>query len=288
MKRTFASAIAACVVHVLGMLTVACGIWWMTLGAAGPNVAGAVFTGQVAGTPWLWIALHLGLSAVVWGCVWFAVGRLRKRERPARVIKLQSGTALTEFLIILVPFLLLTSGLAQLAILNTAGLLADVASYNATRAVWVWEPRPDSTPSLVQVKARTAAAMALAPSAPADFVTDEAPAVRELAKELGGSSSYTGGTNATHYEMFYNVAYDTGGFSERITKKLYFAYLAIDMRVGLGDPIESDFTYEMNCVFPWFAYIWGGAQKTVGGRDGYYTQINRRHSLPRQVRPVTP
>lgn len=306
MNRTYTQIMAGVVGHIVGLGVVASLLALVTMGPALGTVLGAVASGQTGGSPLISIAAHLGLSALVWLAVVVLVRRAWKRDEKAkRVVKLQRGTALTEFLIILVPFLLLTSGLSQLAILNTAGLLADVAVFNAARAAWVWEAQEDSPASLVDAKARTAAALSLAPSAPSDFATAEAGAVKDLVAELGGGGG-GGGPSAENTSLFYNVAYDTGSFSERITKKVYFAYLATTVRHRLvgtlpgmddGDPaitlpngrqvVRVDMRYEMNVVFPWFAYIWGD-KKDVAGRSGFYVPINRAHHLPRQQRPIVP
>jgi hypothetical protein len=291
MKRTWWKIPLVASGHVVGTGVVALTLAFLVMdGSAIEMVFGAIGSGSVAGTPWLWVGIHLFLSAALWGMIAFAGKRLMKRDddRSKRIIKLQSGTAMTEFLIILTPFLLLTSGLAQLAILNTASLLADVASYNATRAAWVWETQDDVDNRFIERKARVAAAMALAPSAPSDFSTDDAAEIKDLAEELDGGGNYAAGGNAPHSAMTYLMAYDTGDFSERVLKKLYFAYNAIDMNVRIDDEnVESNFTYQMNCVFPWFAYIWGD-RRTVSGRSGFYVPIRRRHTLPKQLEVVTP
>lgn len=276
--------------HTIGVGVIAVALAWVVADAATLEmIVVALQRGSVAGTPWVWVALHLGISAAIWFMIAFAVRRLMKRdEGPKRVVKLQRGTALTEFLIILTPFLLLTSGLAQLAILNTASLLADVAIYNATRAAWVWDTRDDVDRDFIEKKARIAASMALAPTAPSDFSTDQANDIKDLAEELGGTGAFALGGDAEHSAMTYSIAYDTGTFEERILKKLYFAYLATEMQVRVGDdPIEANFTYQMNCVFPWFAYIWG-QHTSVAGRSGFYVPIRRRHSLPQQLQVTTP
>lgn len=271
--------------HLVGVTLVGLALALATIGTAGTRtVYEAIATGQIAGSPWSSLALHVVLSVSVWGFVAWGFGRLTRRESKPRVVKLTQGTALTEFLIILVPFLLLTSGLAQLAVINTAGLLADVAIYNATRVVWIWEPRPGVTVQDIELKARTAAALALAPSAPSDYVVEQAPQVRDLAEELGGGGNITG-PDAVPIETAYFNAFDTGSFAERTTKKLYFAFLATDIRAGFGDPISARMTYQMNVVFPWFAYIWGDYGE-VGGRKGFYLPMRRASELPAQMRPV--
>jgi len=282
MERRLPARALAVAGHAVGVATVASLLWLLALGSD----AGAAAAG-LAGHPalreaWQEIAIHLGLSAGIWamGClVWH---RLNRRDEPPRVVKLDRGTTMVEFLILLVPFLLLVSGLGQLSILNTAGLLADVAAYNAGRAVWVWEPRDGVTQPEVLRHARVAAAAALAPSAPADFSSSPDGAVQPLVNELGGGAG-AGGPAATGENMYYNVAFDTVSFQERTAKKLYFAYAATRVTSDFGNPLEVQMTYQMNVVFPWFAYIWG-RRGSVGGRAGYYVPIRRTYSLPRQLR----
>lgn len=291
---------AAGVGHLIGVAVVATALLWVAIGPAVGPVASAVWRGDVGNSAAPEVALHLLIAAVVWVGIVIVFRRAFPRERrdSPRFIRLESGTALTEFLIILVPFLALTSGLSQLAILNTAGLLADVAIFNASRATWVWDARDDSTASYTRFKARTAAALALAPTAPSDFHVDQVASapLRDFVDELGGDGGALGGSQTTFGEdLFYNIAYDTGAFSERITKKVYFAYLATSVdfeHTEMVTPenrtvpaITTEFEYKMNVVFPWFAYIWGQRDE-VAGRTGYYSTIRRKETLPRQLQAV--
>jgi hypothetical protein len=135
---------------------------------------------------WLRVGLHLGLAACLWALavIAFLWGRERRKDekKVTRLVKKARGTVITEFLIIFVPFLLLLSGLAQLAILNVTALLADLAVYNAARTVWLWEPevRQDRFQSSVNEnwhltdRARTAAMNALAPTVPNDYEVNRA------------------------------------------------------------------------------------------------------------------
>lgn len=135
---------------------------------------------------WVKIALHLGLAACLWSLiviVYLLVQTRRSEKRDVtRLVKQSRGTVLTETLIVLVPFLLLTSGLAQLAMLNVTALLVDLAAFQAARVVFVWapevnQPRYESNYGGIQIRdrARTIASMALAPTAANDYYLGRIP-----------------------------------------------------------------------------------------------------------------
>lgn len=254
------------------------------------------------------IALHLGLSACLWalGFILYRLWSLRKRSAP-KIVRAARGAVFLETLVVLVPFLLLTSGIAQLTILNITGVLAHLASYQATRTVWVWQPEADAgrrgvNNAQVERRARLAAAAIMAPSAPSDYrvinngdaelrdlrgamVGAFAPGILPNAGSLGRTAA-TGmlftGSNADHKDITYTGAFDTGAFPMRAARKLTYSYIATEVKVTRGGTISTELSYKQNVVFPWFAYIWGD-YSVVGGRPGYYTTLKRKFSLPAQV-----
>src|SRR5690554_1150892 len=132
-------------------------------------------------TPWLGhVAGHLALSALCWALIYLAGRALLKAARPERSPRLvrAQGAVATETLIVMPVLLLLVFGLAQLAVVNIAGMLANYAAVQAGRAVWVWHPetqplndqgaRRGVTEAMVIDHARVQAAAALAPVAPGD------------------------------------------------------------------------------------------------------------------------
>ena len=52
-----------------------------------------------------------------------------------------------------------------------------------------------------------------------------------------------------------------------------------------GSQAGAEFTYWYNVAFPWFGYIWGD-RENLGGRDGFYSKIHRRHLFP--ALPIPP
>ena len=83
---------------------------------------------------------HLIFSVLLWA-VGYGLWNLRRgRGRTPRSIRAARGTAITETLIVMPIFLLLTCGMAQMAINNATVILSNLATYEAARAVWVWHP----------------------------------------------------------------------------------------------------------------------------------------------------
>jgi hypothetical protein len=129
---------------------------------------------------WTRLFIHFALSATIWGAtvlLYLSFNQRKeqvKRLHVKRASVLGRGAVMLETLIILTPFLLLTSGLTQFGLNNTTNLLADLAAYQSARAAWLWAPEADvsrngTTQDDVKFRARTAAAFVLAPSAPTDF-----------------------------------------------------------------------------------------------------------------------
>jgi hypothetical protein len=166
--------------HTLATLMVAVVISLPSMNWATLNMLVESYTTQGFELNWLRIALHLGLAACLWAliviCYMWVQQRRAEKKDVTRLVKQAKGTVVTEFLIVFTPFILLTSGLAQLAMLNVTGLLADLAAFESARVVWVWaaevdQPRYKSNYGQEQIKdrARCMASMALAPTAPNDF-----------------------------------------------------------------------------------------------------------------------
>ncbi len=253
------------------------------------------------------IGLHIGLATCLWAMLVILFKFANERRRSLkRSIKVARGTIMTETLIILVPFLLLTSGLAQLTILNIAGILGNLAAYQSARVAWVWQPEADAGRrgvggGTVAEKARIAAAATYAPAAPSSYaVSGGSPDLNRLrgtmfayfgpskANNMGGagigqsSAALGGGTGADHIDLYYNYGWDVDSFPDRAARKLTMAYEATSVQIISGGNVGARVVYQQNMVFPWFAYIWG-TQQTIGGRNGWYTPITRTCTFPAQV-----
>ena len=263
---------------------------------------------------------HVALSACAWALIVIAFMWANVRRANARkIVRVSRGTAMTEFLIILVPFLLLTSGLAQLAMLNVTGMLADLAVFQAARVAWVWQPEVDAgraSVSSVRVRdrARTIASMILAPTAPNDYLVGRmsppgstndyrrARAVNTaafmpnftngtIAYEFSGGASalLAGGAfgldveEASPENLSFYRAFDESSFKHRAARKMTFAEWGLwdEFEVLTGDRTGVEFTYRYNIIFPWFGYIWGQPNE-IGMRSGYYSPIHRRHTFKSQ------
>lgn len=127
---------------------------------------------------WFEIVLHMALAAALWTLGVLLVAIVRQKRQPVRkLLKLQNGSVMTETLIVLPIFLLLTFGIAQLAINNMAAIVANTAVFQAGRTVWLWSSEADAgrgnvSYSDVQELARVQAAAVMTPVAPGDFIQD--------------------------------------------------------------------------------------------------------------------
>lgn len=122
-------------------------------------------------------AIHFGLSLCVWAMIVITYQLVAMRRKTGRTIKVSRGSAITETLIILPVWMLLSMGLMQLCITNIAGILTNLATFQAARTVWVWSgesqgQRLGVNYATIMSKARVQAAQSLAPVAPGDYFHD--------------------------------------------------------------------------------------------------------------------
>lgn len=261
------------------------------------------------------LALHIGLAACVWGLmvITFLLARERRAKKKA-IVKLSRGTVLTETIIILPVWLLLVFGLAQLAINNIAGILGNVAVYEAARTAWVWEgevgKRAGVTEAKMKEKVRTAVALVMTPVAPGGFVGNPTlpshPSRMRTALAmanvplLGGPASQlmpagvtdllgTGAsldlTIPTRNNQSVSRALDQELFIVRTVKKFTHAFHATKITVNSGDDTTVTMEYMHFIAMPMMGPIFGQkkgllyALDTSGTmRPGYYTTVKRTTS----------
>lgn len=285
--------------HLAGILCLALVMMLALVGAGGAQMLWELGDRALLGEIKLEVLAHLTCAALVWGLGYSAWSNRRRGE--TRVLKAARGTVITETLITLIPFMLLTSGLAQFSINNMAGILTNAAAYQAGRTMWVWEPVNISTGTK---RARVAAAAAVTPVAPGAFTIASLSSDEEMVSYRGimfatsNIGGFLGGSNgamragATGSMLLGNKsltgrsmsdALDDQTMSVRAARKFTFAYLMTTVTpVNSGDEIGAKVVYEHSQAFPWFAWIFG-TYKLKAARPGYYSTITRTYSLPKQV-----
>lgn len=295
-KRT-RGALMICV-HITGVLCAALALALCTGGMQGA----AIVAGEWATQRPEELVSHLLLAGLAWGAA--AQGwRMMRRRGEARVLRAARGTVVTETLIVLAPFMLLTSGLAQMSINNMAGMLTNKAAYEAGRTMWVWEPTDRNAG---QRRARLAAAASVAPVAPGSNLMlgmggdQELQALRGtmyatysplgwvgggsgVSKTLAGVQAVGGESSLTG--LSFNNAFDDDSFPRRAARKLTFAYLATTIQPRTGAEVGATVSYRHFQAFPWFGWITGRREFSGPGmRPGYYLTITRTYTIPAQVR----
>lgn len=221
---------------------------------------------------WFRIALHIGLGACLWAMLVIAYLLVQQRRSESReltrLVQRARGTVMMEFLIILVPMLLMASGLAQLAMLNVTAVLADLAVFNAARTVFVWapevnQPRYESAYGDIQIRdrARTIASMALAPSAPSDYYLGRS--------VTPGSSNYYRRQRAILVGAFMpdttpsSFNFEWSGGQTALT-----GGGAFDIGAGPGGPVGANVTYAL--AFDKSGFKWRAARKMTQAEWGLY------------------
>lgn len=253
--------------------------------------------------------LHLGISACVWALLVILFHAVRPDPRHvSRRFRATRGTVLTETLIAMPVALLLTFGLAQLAVMNIAGILANLASVQAGRAAWLWYPEVESgrqnvSHGEVEDRVRIQASMTLAPAAPGDFVltgTEGSDLFKQMRGSLVGAqldapSSDAGSQGMARAQSLakaegdaqedraFNIAIDGSTFLNRTARKFTFAYLATSVELlTSGDQVGARIKYKQLCAFPVVSKIFG-EPGTVGARTGRYSEITREFTLRKQL-----
>jgi hypothetical protein len=339
-KKRPSAVIASAMLHTFATLVIAAFISIPGMGWSHAKMIWYSYSVQGMDLDWFALSLHVALAGCVWALlvIGYKLVQLRRSEAKSvtRLVKRSRGSVMTETLIVLVPFLLLTSGLAQLSQLNITGILADLAVFQAARAVWVWGPestqKDDSfsdtsdgsgrwesthTSLFVTDRARSIAAMSLAPTAPSDYYTGRIPvtgssdyfrrqrnvmvgafraggplsqwAYQGASTGAGSAWDLTAGSSAGGTGHNFAKGFDVYSYQYRSARKMTQAEWGLWNQFTTICPQNCDqnnatqagvdFTYWYNVAFPWFGYIWGD-RENLGGRDGFYSKIHRRHLFP--------
>ncbi len=303
--------------HVLGVLTVA-GLLLVavfdrsTLEIVWHSMSLPGYAEQI----WVDVALHIGLASCLWALIALGFQVFTASRQPVKkLLGTRRGGVMTETLVVLPVFLLLTFGIAQLAVNNMAGLIANTAVFQSGRTVWLWSSEADAgrrgvNDTKVKNLARVQAAAVMTPVAPGDFVqditggTDEFEQMRGvlLGSQLPAFSTDSGqlamtatpaflaGTALTKNPLqdssFYR-AFDDSNFRSRTVRKFTFAYHATEVTVIENtEEVGASLVYRHQQAFPFVSHIFGDLD-VVGARPDHYTTIEREFTMPRQIPPNT-
>jgi hypothetical protein len=266
-------------------------------------IAGALSAGALE-LSWSKIALQAGIGVSVYAAVMLAYRSwsATRQGRAKRVIRKSRGSVMVETLAVIVPFLALTSGIAQLSILNIGAVLADIAVYQGARTVQIWHPETElgrapsaagaSWANTVKERAKTASAVVMAPTAPnafhigrveTDGSNDDFRRVRSVMAGAFNRFGVPGESqrwNQAQWASFdlnvsrnivrdtaFSVAFDQGGSAwKRASRKMTAAYMCFDKEkyevVNTGGRVGVEFEYLHPILFPWFGYIFGEKRLT--------------------------
>lgn len=267
------------------------------------------------------LLLHLGLSACIWALCYisYQLIRARLRTQKLRTVKVSRGTALTETLIILPIWMMLSMGIMQLSITSIAGVLTNLATFQAARAAWVWSGevagnRAGVSYTTMVSKARVAAAMSLAPVAPGDYlhdpyvllsaslkqaragmlaqqlpmlVADQGAVAEPLVyllemEDVAGLIRYGDRANLQLARSL-----DSTSFRLRSVRKLTWAYHATTViPASVLGRAGAVVIYQHQIAMPLVPQVFG-VRGNVMGRVGYYRPIVREFDFPAQV-PANP
>ena len=253
------------------------------------------------------LVIILGLAACAWGLVFITYLLAQSRIHVVRTTSMRpsTGTIITETLIVLPVFFLLTFGLAQMGTSSIAGLLTTLGTYEAGRTLSVWGPEigNDRAPggatsqSTANEKARLAAAAVIAPATP------------ELASGLQGcnqgnslpkmrSGMVAAGLSpeAVPPLSIRNMpqAFGVSAFALRGPTKLTLAYCATEVswtsiNSNPGDTERNEFTttvrYHHPAVFPLVGILFAADPGAGPWITPHVSTITRTYTMWSQLTP---
>ncbi len=243
------------------------------------------------------LVITLGLSTVFWGVGVFAIRAINRPQ--VKTLKRARGSIMTETLIVLPVFLLLTSGLAQMGINSMAGLLTTVGAFEAGRTLAVWGPEEGNaringgvTRAQITERARIAVAVIVAPVAKTTATAMCAPSATLNNFLRGMTAAGVAPVPVPRAQIWsFMEAFGTETFAQRGPTKVVAAYCAvsIDGSSFAGIPTQGttggDFTvkvtYAHKTVFPLVDQVFG-----TGGIERSYQM--RSHIPPNDCLPESP
>lgn len=254
------------------------------------------------------IIIHVALCTCLWAFCVLMFGYIRQRVRTVKKVALKTarGTVITETLIVLPVFLMMTFGMSQLVINSIAGVLMNVATFQSARAYWVWEPESSGGRASgvdPKVKAQIAAAAVMTPIAPGEFanVTTLSGDAKKMQLAMGSANipfsevipADIGGLIAdlaslssrrvTRENMSFWRALDSQSFAQRSVTKFSHAFQATSIEPTSGSGrLGVKVTYKHNQVMPVVGRIFGSPDN-VGVRVGYFATYERTYSYKSQV-----
>lgn len=241
------------------------------------------------------LLLTAGMAACIWAMIYIAflvISAQLKASRTSRLVR-SRGAILTETLIVMPVFLLLTFGLAQLTINSMAGLLSTLATYEAGRTLSVWVPEAEEgrhgvTRAIAIDKATAAAAGVLAPVV-APGATACKPDSKTLEKQLKGLQS-AGNLDShgltTARPTSFADALDDSLIALRGITKTRIAYCSTTINYANQDTttIATSLQYKHKAAMPLVKILFGELD-TVAGSPGYYSSIDRTYVTTKQIAP---
>ncbi len=312
-SRKVIEVVARLVCHTLGMsATFFLGFW----------VHGTPEVARALGESWHYgflqnnqfeLLLQLGLSGCLWAMIVITATSLqnarRDREQNVTRLKKAKGAVMTETLIVFPVLLLLTVGLLQLTLNNTAAIFTSLAAFQAGRTVYVWDPETDDaygrndgqSKSEVEERARIAAASVIAPVAPSNYSGGTCSTSARFDKKLEAMMSVTLGAAGSFgtasagavkavaagkpilwsRNQTVDRGFDTDKFEIRGPVKMLLAYCQTTVTYERdGGYNKTSVQYDHRISMPMIGYLFGERRGL-----GYFARIERSYVLPQQLHP---
>lgn len=263
----------------------------------------AISDAQVQNKMWTEGLLITGLAACFWAMLYIAFAYFRegRKARKKMAIVKVTGTVLTETLIVFPVFLLLTFGLAQMAVNSMAGLLSTLGVYEAARTIAVWGPEQGHnrtgsgavTNAHIRDRARIAAAAVIAPVATplarsANFCdrsdtfnrTIRGMAAAGLMPTVVGTAEVASLSQALGTENYMRRGPAQFASAYCGTNVTFTGGIITQMASSDRTTFTTRLTYDHKIQFPFMGRVFGQMSAT-----GYTTRITRAYSMTQHLSP---
>jgi hypothetical protein len=251
--------------------------------------------------------LLFGLAACFWAMLFIAYLYIKaglESRRKLAIVRTR-GSIITETLIVFPVFLLLTFGLAQMAVNSMAGLLTTLGVYQAARTMAVWGPEIGHNrtgsgtvqPNDVRERGRIAASAVITPVAPAmarSMTCNESQQFRQMVRGMTAAGLSPTAIPTPAIKTFTEALSDDR-FAVRGPSQFKAAYcqtsvtfdgnFVTDMRDSRRNDFTTTVTYNHKIAFPLVGAAFGTRTGGAFGVGGYSTTVKRSYKMTQFLSP---
>ncbi len=251
--------------------------------------------------------LLLGLASCFWAMLFIAFLYIKAGMESRRKLAIvrTKGSIITETLIVFPVFLLLTFGLAQMAVNSMAGLLTTLGVYQAARTMAVWGPEIGHNrtgsgtvqPNDVRERGRIAAAAVITPVAPSlgrSMTCTESQQFKQMVRGMTAAGLSPVALPTPMIKTF-SEALSDDRFAMRGPSQFKASYcqtsvnfegnFMTNMKSSQRNDFTTTVTYNHKIAFPLVGAAFGTRPGGMFGVGGYTSTITRSYKMTQFLSP---